>query len=240
MAVSVRGINFKDGTDTTVTVVLNSSLSVADVTVSIPSSSFTRKNTLTTKGDIYVATASATPARQGVGSDGTVLKADSAQTTGVKWEQVKDSEVTFTDITTGDASASNHGFLKKLDNVSSHFLDGTGAWSTPASGSVGTDAIWDAKGDVAVGSGADTASRLPVGSDGDVLTAASGETLGVKWAAPAVPSVAASDVDITDAGGYYSATTVEGALQEVGAAVAPGGSADPTSLDAIIAGEVFG
>lgn len=45
----------------------------------------TLKATLTTKGDLYVATASATPARQGVGADGTVLTADSAQTTGVSW-----------------------------------------------------------------------------------------------------------------------------------------------------------
>lgn len=41
--------------------------------------------TLTTKGDIYVATASATVARQGIGVDGEVLIADSAQTNGLKW-----------------------------------------------------------------------------------------------------------------------------------------------------------
>lgn len=40
---------------------------------------------LTTKGDIYAATAAATPARLGVGANGTVLTADSAEATGVKW-----------------------------------------------------------------------------------------------------------------------------------------------------------
>lgn len=43
------------------------------------------RSTLTTKGDLYVATASNTVARQGVGSNGQVLTADSTQTNGVKW-----------------------------------------------------------------------------------------------------------------------------------------------------------
>lgn len=40
---------------------------------------------LTTKGDIYAATAAATPARLGVGANATVLTADSAEATGLKW-----------------------------------------------------------------------------------------------------------------------------------------------------------
>lgn len=43
------------------------------------------KSVATTKGDLLVATASATIARQGVGSDGQVLTADSSQTNGIKW-----------------------------------------------------------------------------------------------------------------------------------------------------------
>lgn len=43
------------------------------------------KSTLTTKGDIYIATGASTVVRQAVGADGTFLKADSAQTNGVTW-----------------------------------------------------------------------------------------------------------------------------------------------------------
>lgn len=43
------------------------------------------RSTLTTKGDIYAATASATVTRLGVGSNGLVLTADSAEATGLKW-----------------------------------------------------------------------------------------------------------------------------------------------------------
>jgi len=44
---------------------------------------------------------------------------------------------------------------------------------------------FDAKGDLVVGTGADTFAKLTVGTNDYVLTAASGETTGLKWAAPA-------------------------------------------------------
>jgi len=37
-----------------------------------------------------------------------------------------------TDVTTLNASTSAHGLLRKLSNVASQYLDGSGAWSTPA------------------------------------------------------------------------------------------------------------
>ncbi len=45
----------------------------------------------------------------------------------------------------------------------------------------GVPDIFTTKGDLAVASGADAAGRLGVGSDGQILVADSGETLGVRW-----------------------------------------------------------
>lgn len=41
-----------------------------------------------------------------------------------------------TDIATLNSSTSAHGLLRKLDNTATHFLDGTGAWSTPTAAAV--------------------------------------------------------------------------------------------------------
>jgi hypothetical protein len=45
----------------------------------------TQKATLTTKGDIYAATGTSTPARLAVGTNNQVLTADSSTATGLKW-----------------------------------------------------------------------------------------------------------------------------------------------------------
>lgn len=51
-------------------------------------------------------------------------------------------------------------------------IDHTGL--TGAGGSVATDAIWDAAGDLAVGSGANTAARLAIGNAGGALSRVNG------------------------------------------------------------------
>jgi hypothetical protein len=53
---------------------------------------------LTTKGDIIVATGNATLVRQGVGANGTVLTANSAQADGVEWAAIPASTPTFSGV----------------------------------------------------------------------------------------------------------------------------------------------
>ncbi len=50
------------------------------------------KSTLTTKGDVYAASAASTPVRVGVGTTGQVLTADPTQTAGLKWGAVTDAD----------------------------------------------------------------------------------------------------------------------------------------------------
>lgn len=54
---------------------------------------------------------------------------------------ILDSDISFSDITTNNASVTKHGFLPKLSGNVAQYLDGTGAWSTPAGGGI-TTLLW--------------------------------------------------------------------------------------------------
>jgi hypothetical protein len=64
---------------------------------------------MTTKGDLVVATGSGTYVRQGVGTNGQVLTADSAQADGVIWATPAASGMTNPMTTTGDTIYSSSG-----------------------------------------------------------------------------------------------------------------------------------
>lgn len=68
-------------------------------------------------------------------------------------------------------------------------IDHTGL--TGAGGDVATDTIFDAKGDLAVGTGANTASKLTVGANDTIPMADSGQATGIKWVGSQTPSTQA-------------------------------------------------
>jgi hypothetical protein len=70
-----------------------------------------------------------------------------------------------------------------------------GSTATVGGHDVITDGIVDAKGDILVASGADAIARLGVGTNGQVLTAASGATYGVQWSDPAAVGVFGSSIE---------------------------------------------
>lgn len=46
---------------------------------------------------------------------------------------VDDATIATSDVTTNNASTSKHGWLRKLDNDPTHYLDGQGNWTVPPS-----------------------------------------------------------------------------------------------------------
>jgi hypothetical protein len=101
----------------TVTTITNANISdqraAASVLPALFSTVAVLKSLMTTKGDVLAASGASTPARVGVGTDGQVFMADSAQATGTKWAKVvatgyatvntleSTSSSSFTDLATG-------------------------------------------------------------------------------------------------------------------------------------------
>jgi hypothetical protein len=54
---------------------------------------------------------------------------------------VVESSITLADNTTNNSSTSNHGFLKKLSNTATEFMDGTGAWDSVKDSDLSTSDI---------------------------------------------------------------------------------------------------
>ena len=82
------------------------------------------------------------------------------------------------DITTGTVAAARLG-SGTADATT--FLRGDQTWAAAGGSETLPASIIDAKGDVIVGTAADTAARLAVGSDGMVLIADSASTAGMLW-----------------------------------------------------------
>lgn len=89
----------------------------------------TAKVTLTTKGDIYAATAASTPARLGVGTDGQVLVANSTTSTGLEWQAAPSGAINY--ITNSTAGIDTAGWATYADAAGPIPVNGTGG--SPAS-----------------------------------------------------------------------------------------------------------
>jgi hypothetical protein len=80
------------------------------------------------------------------------------------------------------------------------------------SGSV-SKSIIDAKGDLLVGSASDAVDNLALGSNGHILTVDSAQTLGMKWAAPAVTT--SNTITLTNKTITYADNTLTGVASEL-------------------------
>ena len=153
---------------------------------------------------------------------------------------IRESATDGSDFTNPDADY-RRLFLGEDEQL--HLKDSAGAVTDI--GVAATDAIWDAKGDLAVGTGADTAARLAVGANGSYPRAASGETTGLQWqlnnlAASAAPTVNEDSGDGYSVGSRWIDTTADKEYvcldATVGAAVwteTTGGGGGSVATDAI-------
>lgn len=158
-----------------------------------------QRSTLTTKGDLYAATAAATTTRQPVGTDGQVLTADSAQSTGIKWATVASAPVTSVNGQTGVVvlTAANVGAIAST--------------------------LPDAKGDIITATAADTPARLAVGTNGQALRANSATATGLEW-----DTLDATDVGADAAGAAAAAQAAAIAASDpVGSAAAAAAASQP-------------
>lgn len=144
----------------------------------------------TTKGDIAVGSAADAAGRLGVGSNGQVLIADSAQALGVKWGLSPALDVIQAkgDMLIGSAAdaagrlpVGTDGYFLQTDSAETLGVK----WAMDP-----LLALIQAKGDLLVGTSAYTIVRLPVGSNGYLLSADDTQSAGLVWAAPPTSSTA--------------------------------------------------
>lgn len=112
-------------------------------------SSYALKSTLTTKGDLYVRDGSALT-RIGVGTNGQILTADSAQSVGIKWA-TPDSVVTDHGSLTGLADDDHTQYLNtaRHDLTARHTAGTVVPVATPGSSAVGDAAAAGSSGSLA-------------------------------------------------------------------------------------------
>lgn len=111
----------------------------------------------------------------------------------------------------GDPSAPSNGDLwydSTANELTARINGANVALGAGGGGSVATDSLWNAKGDLAVATADNTATRLAVGTNGQVLTADSAEAGGVKWATVAGTGDVVGPASATDnALARFDATT---------------------------------
>ena len=176
----VRGQDYTASNGTTITGLTALSASdIAEVITFNPSNIITTDAVLSTdfdaKGDLISASAASVPIRVPVGTNGQVLKANSATTSGLEWGTV-DADITEVVAGTGLSGGGTSGSVTLTNTVATTL---------------------DAAGDIIYASAADTPARLAIGTAGQFLAVNGGATAPQWVAAP----TASANWSLLNAGG---------------------------------------
>lgn len=91
----------------------------------------TGASTLTANG-VLLGNGTSAISATAVGATNTVLHGNTGAAP--TYSAVVEADITLADNTTNDSSTAKHGFLKKLSNSATEFMNGLGNWATPSSG----------------------------------------------------------------------------------------------------------
>jgi len=129
------------------------------------------------------------------------------------FSNVVEADLGLTDLTTANSSTSAHGFLKKLDNTATHFMDGTGNWSTPAN-----------SGGTVTSSGPPTIHQLPIFTGATDVKGISGTTNqllhAITGADPVFSTVVEADITLADNTTNNASASKHGFLKKLDGIVA--------------------
>lgn len=167
-----------------------------------PHAGYVLESLVDAKGDVLTASADNTPARLAVGTDGQVLKANSATATGLEW--AANSAGALDDLTDVVIAAPGDGQVLTYDSATSEWKNENSAagFSNPMT----------AAGDIIKGGAAGAAERLAIGTAGQVLTVNAGATA-PEWATAAAggsESLPLDTISSYGSGDSFAGTTLDG------------------------------
>jgi len=168
-------------------VAASTSAANASASASAASTSAAAANTSAVAASTSVASASTSAAAASTSAVNASASAAAANTSAVNAStSAANASASAASATTSQAAANTSAVAASTSAANALVSANSASAAASQAASAIQATIFDAKGDIIVASAADTAARLGVGTDGQILTAASTATYGLQWAAAPV------------------------------------------------------
>jgi hypothetical protein len=168
-------------------VAASTSAANASVSAAAASTSAAAANTSAVAASTSVASASTSAAAASTSAANASASAAAANTSAVNAStSAANASASAASATTSQAAANTSAVAASTSAANALVSANSASAAASQAASAIQATIFDAKGDIIVASAADTAARLGVGTDGQILTAASTATYGLQWAAAPV------------------------------------------------------